>query len=751
MGDATIRGTVQRWKGRARAVGANTRVGQTALARRARGSLIDLVVRAGFVDLEWYQAATGIAFDTRERAVEHYLDGDGWIPLGPLLANGVLPAEGRGDDSNDAMVRYLQRGNLRYLPTPVFDDVAYASQHPEFADHPGRARGHFLAAATADTPLPVPDSWTGDAPTFGPWRAQMVKFAGLLAAREEQRKALGAGSHGPGGALSSVAADSVSLQAEPAGAQQLDPSTEPAYAKFVTKSAELIDWRQLDAELPNRIPNRISILIPTIDDWRLTDAAVAALLRNCAGHDIEIIIVDNGSNAGAAIGLAQSLIGRDPTLTRIRPIWLPENLNFALGTNVAFAASTGARVVLLNNDTTVCSGWLDPLMRELDQPDIVGAQPLLLYGDGTIQTAGTGFPDCGGLPSHLLVGHPAEDARRLGSFDVSAVTAAALAMRATDYCRLRGLDPRFINGFEDVDLCLRTVVEAGARLRVATDSTVIHFESRTRTRTVTESNRQILWSTWRDRLPRPDTAEILGRAGFEIVRWDPGVIGRAGLGRIPLPVVARWAGAARDGRAAAVSQLRWAIKAPLEFTVDLAGTLAVPDQADAIVGQPPAPAVGPRATAIAPDCAANLGVDSRVQILRVVVNVAAALRELGQEVVIDCRAAHQRATSGLDDVVLVLAEEQQFEPQPGRPNLLWFWDGPSSGRGHDAASLDGDGWREEYDQFGFDFVWERAVTELTTDEAWLALAETFVTTAAAWRRDNEAQSSRVQAFPKLRG
>lgn len=729
MGDVTIQGTVQRWKGRARAVGANTRVGQTALARRARGSLVDLVVRAGFVDLEWYRAATGIAFDTRERAVEHYLDGDGWIPLGPLLANGVLPAEGRADDSNDAMVRYLLRGNLRYLPTPVFDDVAYASQHPEVADHPGRARGHFLAAATAETPLPVPDSWTGDVPTFGPWRAQMVKFAGLLAAREEQRKALVTGRHGPGGAPSSVAADSVSLRAEPAGAQPWDPSTEPAYAKFVTKSAELIDWKQLDAELPNRIPNRISILIPTIDDWRLTDAAVAALLRNCAGHDIEIIIVDNGSNAGAAIGLAQSLIGRDPTLTRIRPIWLAENLNFALGTNVAFAASTGARVVLLNNDTTVCSGWLDPLMRELDQPDVVGAQPLLLYGDGTVQTAGTGFPDCGGLPSHLLVGHPAEDARRLGSFDVSAVTAAALAMRATDYFRLRGLDPRFINGFEDVDLCLRAVVEAGARLRVATDSTVIHFESRTRTRTVTESNRQILWSTWRDRLPRPDTAEILGLAGFEVVRWDPGLIGRAGLGRIPLPVVARSLRTATDGRRADAPGLRWAIKAPVEFTVDMPGILKAPTYAVGSGG----------ANAVDPGQPGDRGPQDREWVRRVVANVAAALRELGQEVVIDCREAHQRATSGLDDVVLVLAEEQQFEPQPGRPNLLWFWDGPSAGRGHDAASLDGDGWREEYDQFGFDFMWERAVTELTSHEAWLALAETFLAAAAAWRRDNGAQ------------
>lgn len=681
-------GGLRRLRTKAREVGEGSRIGQAALARRDRQALLDLIVRAGFVDLEWYQAATGRTFSSEEQAAADYLGGDGRIPLNPLLASGRLGDLDRSEATNDAMVRYLLRGNLGYLPTAVFDDFAYVAANPGAGGHPGRARGHFLAAATADTLLPVPGSWAGEVPAFGPWRTQMINVAGQLAVREgRDDEALLVTRQVPKGEPSSTGADSVSLRAEPAADQPADSASEPAYEKFVTKSAELIDWRQLDAGLSDRNTDLISILIPTINDWRLTDAAVGALLRNSgdAGREVEIVVVDNGSDLDVAIGLAQVLIGRDPTLTRIRPIWLPRNLNFALGTNLAFAASSGAHIVLLNNDTEVCAGWLEPLLRELDDPDTVGVQPLLLYGDGTVQTAGTAFPDCGGLPSHLLVGHPAEDARRLGSFDVSAVTAAALAMRAGDYCELRGLDPRFINGFEDVDLCLRALERPGARFRVTTDSIVVHHESRTRTKTVTESNRRILWTEWRDRLPRPDMAGILERAGFAVMRWDPGVIGRAGMGRIPLPVLRRSRPAAADSSGAPGQVLRWAIKAPIDFRPT--ALRGAQDESGAA-----------RASVVAG-------------------KLAAALEALGQDVVVDCREAHERPTSGFDDVVVVLADGEPFEPQPGRPNLLWFWDGVPS----------------DYDRFGFDLILERPASELTSAAMWLGRAEELLAAGVSWR------------------
>ena len=133
----------------------------------------------------------------------------------------------------------------------------------------------------------------------------------------------------------------------------------------------------------------------------------------------------------------------------------PENHGFALGNNLALAQATGDVVVFLNNDTTVPPGWLAPLREALTDDDVLGAQPLLLYPTGSIQSAGVAFPTCGGLPHAFLRGFPAEDAYGVEGLRFQALTGAALALRFSDAVALRGFDPVFTNGMEDVDLCHR--------------------------------------------------------------------------------------------------------------------------------------------------------------------------------------------------------------------------------------------------------------------------------------------------------
>lgn len=643
------------------------------MIRRDRRLLIDSIVRAGFVDLEWLRAATGRRFDSPADAVAEYLDGGLRIPLSPLLAGPGWQADpalppGQRPVDDDPMVRYLSRDNPGYLPVPVFDDHVYRAEHPDAAEFPGRARGHFLQNARDDTPLPVPADWQGPAPRWGQWRKRMLRLAVDFRVR--------------GDALPDM----------PSGEEGGSPPAPGA--RQVALTERLIDWDELDSDLPNRRTDLVSVLIPTINDWRLTCAAVGAVLANSSGHEVEVVIVDNGSRPDAAIGLAQVVAGRDPGQRSVRVIWMPENLNFALGTNLAFARSSGSRVVLLNNDTAVQPGWLDPLLDELRDLSVAGVQPLLLYGDGTVQTAGTAFPDCGGLPSHLLVEHPAEDARRLGRFDVSAVTAAAMAMRAAEFCRLRGLDPRFVNAYEDVDLCLRAIQRPGSRFRVATDSVVLHFESRTRVRTVVESNRAILWREWRGRLPKPDMARLLAEAGFEVIRWDPGVVGAADRGRIPLPVIRRHRKTVRGSgvNGGERPSLRWAIKAPWSF--------------------------------------AEAGGDSVESWRQAAAELAELLRSGGDDVVVDSIEAHQRRTSDLDDVVVVLGPQPAgFQVQPGRPNLLV--------QAESGGPVDVDGADR-----GFDEVLSISVgaNGRPTSAEVIDLAGRLVDTATTWRRD---QGSRI--------
>jgi hypothetical protein len=169
------------------------------------------------------------------------------------------------------------------------------------------------------------------------------------------------------------------------------------------------------------------------------------------------------------------------------------------------------------------------------------------------------FPGGGGLPSHLLADHPARDAERMGRFDVRAITGAAFAMRATDVLAARGFDPTYVNGWEDIDLCMRlTDGRSGARLRVVTDSRVVHFESKTPGRgRFQKENRRLFVDRWRHRLDEGDE-DLLLLAGFDLVGLDTDAAPLSDDLLAPRPVL-RWR---RGPDVGGVPQLRWAVKIP---------------------------------------------------------------------------------------------------------------------------------------------------------------------------------------------
>jgi O-antigen biosynthesis protein len=393
----------------------------------------------------------------------------------------------------------------------------------------------------------------------------------------------------------------------------------------VVQNNNFIDWSQQNT---GRIAGRVSVLIPTYEDWQLTQRCLQSLVDDAGEDDLEIVVVDNASRrAVGAILTAISAI--DP---RIRVVREPLNRNFGLGSNLAFAHCTGDVVVFLNNDTEVQPGWLEPLRRAMENPATLAVQPLLVYPEGTVQCAGVVFPSRGVFPVHFLAHHPTEDAKRVGrSFNLSAVTGAALAVRAADVVALRGFDPIYTNGWEDVDLCLRLRQLRPGTLAVVTDSIVVHHEGKTGGRSKhTPLNRKVFRERWSGRVPRGDE-DLWRAAGFSVAHYR--VDKSTGVARpeVARPVLTRRIGEVSDGPANGLPAFRWAIK------------IAAP-AGDAGL------AWGDRHFALA---------------------LAAALRRLGQDAVVDFRGAHDRDTAYLDDVVLVLRGLSRVEPQPGRVNLLW--------------------------------------------------------------------------------
>ncbi len=259
------------------------------------------------------------------------------------------------------------------------------------------------------------------------------------------------------------------------------------------------DWPGLRAALGSRVAGRVSVVIPTWNDAVMTERAVTCVLERSGDHDLEVLVVDNGSRRDLG-GRLELAFAHEPRVVVQR---LDRNVGFARGSNIGFARSSGEHVVFLNNDTEVQSGWLSPLLARLEQADVVGVQPLLLYPDGTVQSAGTVFPVADSLPCHFLVGEPSTRAGSVGHQRFRAVTAAALAMRASDVARLDGFDTMFVNGLEDVDLCLRASTEPSFVVEPA--SVVVHHESQTpgRGRHIAD-NRVSFMDRWRGRLPVPE-------------------------------------------------------------------------------------------------------------------------------------------------------------------------------------------------------------------------------------------------------
>jgi glycosyltransferase involved in cell wall biosynthesis len=260
----------------------------------------------------------------------------------------------------------------------------------------------------------------------------------------------------------------------------------------VIRNRHWIDWSSLQEGCAGRDGAIVSIIICVYNQWELTEKCVNSLLSQEAGQPFEIILVDNGSEASVKKGL-EGLRARD---NRITILYNNENYGFALGNNLGFAKSRGEIVVFLNNDTEVSPEWLRSLVRCLEDPSVKGAQPKLVYPNGLIQCVGVVFSERSPLGYPIYSGKPATFSSTARPRNYKAITAACMALRARDFISVEGFDPIFVNGQEDVDLCLR-LGRGKAVFRYAPDSVVIHHEGRSAGRGAhIPQNRAVFCERW---------------------------------------------------------------------------------------------------------------------------------------------------------------------------------------------------------------------------------------------------------------
>ena len=216
---------------------------------------------------------------------------------------------------------------------------------------------------------------------------------------------------------------------------------------------------------------QISIITPLFNRLDLTRACLESLRRTLAGWDYEWILIDDGSTDGTREFL--STLPDDDA--RIRVVFNAAPRGYAANNNHGARIARAPLLCLLNNDTVLLPGWLEPmarLARRLPDVALVGnvqREPV----SGLVDHAGIYF-NLAGEAKHAARGDPVSP--REDYLEWPAVTAACCVVRRRLFLKLRGFDEAFRNGSEDVDFCLRAG-KKGYRHFVANRSVIYHYVS----------------------------------------------------------------------------------------------------------------------------------------------------------------------------------------------------------------------------------------------------------------------------------
>lgn len=212
----------------------------------------------------------------------------------------------------------------------------------------------------------------------------------------------------------------------------------------------------------------LSIVVPVYNNWWLTRRCLRAL-EALRGKSVpfEILVVDNASSDETP---------DEAHAFDVRYLRQETNRNFAGACNIGAQHAAAPVVLFLNNDAAPIDDPHPALMRAFEDPSVVIAGGKLLFEDGVVQSAGMALLE----NAHWWLSHrslpESTTADTDGPVEMAAVSGAAMAVRREWFVSRGGFDETFLNGFEDVDLCMRALRE-GKRAVYVARARFEHFES----------------------------------------------------------------------------------------------------------------------------------------------------------------------------------------------------------------------------------------------------------------------------------
>ncbi|MEQ9425638.1 MAG: glycosyltransferase family 2 protein [Cyclobacteriaceae bacterium] len=217
---------------------------------------------------------------------------------------------------------------------------------------------------------------------------------------------------------------------------------------------------------------KIAVVILNYNGQKFLDQFLPTVLAHSS--EVEIIVIDNASDD-------ESLAFLKEHFPSIRIIELSENEGYAGGYNRALTQIDSDIYVLLNSDIEVTSGWLQPIIKLMDEDNQIAAcQPKILsFKDKEkFEYAGAsgGFIDWLGYPfcrGRIFDTTEKDNGQYDDSRQVFWASGACFFVRSSVFHELGGFDKHFFAHMEEIDLCWR-MNSAGYKVYSCPESVVYH-------------------------------------------------------------------------------------------------------------------------------------------------------------------------------------------------------------------------------------------------------------------------------------
>lgn len=224
----------------------------------------------------------------------------------------------------------------------------------------------------------------------------------------------------------------------------------------------------------------ISVIIPNKDHTDDLELCLFSMTRKSTYRNYEILIVENNSEKEETFEYYKKLPDRYP---KARVLTWEKEFNYSAINNFAAKEAKGEYLLFLNNDVEILTpDWMEEMLQNCQQEDVAAVGAKLYYPDDTIQHAGVVL-GLGGIAGHIMCRASREDpgyfGRMISVQEISAVTAACMMVKKSDFDAVGGLDETFQVAFNDINLCMKFRA-AGKKIIFTPYAELYHYESKSR-------------------------------------------------------------------------------------------------------------------------------------------------------------------------------------------------------------------------------------------------------------------------------